>query len=286
MSPRSIDPSTTAVIDRVTAAARLRAKLRSGEPVVGAMIGFASPEVIEMIGLAGYDFVTVDIEHEPIGDADIMSMIRAADALDLPVVVRSPINHRVGTLLNFGAAGLQVPDVEGPGHLREIIDSVRFPPRGRRPGTLLSRIAGYGGQARQPSATDDPVVIAMIEDVAVVAELDEFLACDGVDAFYVGPYDLRASMGGPSDEDLQRVIGDIVNRCVSASAVVAVGVISTTSIDGAVVAGVSDVSARHAQGIRLFVVAVSMFLAQQLAAQRRELDAALSDVTKAERKQP
>lgn len=234
-----------------------------------------------MIGLAGFDFVAIDIEHEPIGDAAIMSMIRAGDAHQLPVVVRSPMDHRLGTLLNFGAAGVQVPDVKGKEHLEEIVERATFPPHGRRPVTLLSRVAGYGNPlVARVTSDDDPVVIAMIEDVEVAAKVDTLLEVDGVDAFYVGPGDLRASMSDPSDAEVKQVISDVVSRCVAASRVLAVGVVCDGYAGGGgIVAGVADLPTRKTQGLRLFVVPVSMFLAQQLVNHRRELALALADST-------
>lgn len=270
-SPAEAGPATSS-------AARLRARLSSGEPVVGAMVGFASPEIVEMLGHGGYDFVTLDIEHEPMDDSAIMAMIRAADSVGLPAVVRSPMDHRAATLLNFGAAGIQVPDVEGPEHLQQIVSQLRFPPRGTRFGTLLSRVVGYGApSAPHLTDDDDPVLIAMVEDVKVAGRVADLLECDGVDAFYVGPYDLRASMGDPTDAELQEVIGRVVEACAAAGAVVAVGVVSAQAGFGAVVATVKDVTARRAQGQRMFVVPISMFLAQQLSSQRAELAAALAE---------
>ena len=261
-----------------SAAARLRAKFATGEPVVGAMVGFSSPEIIEMLGQAGYDFVTLDLEHEPMDDSAVMAMIRAADAVGLPAVVRSPMDHRVTTLLNFGAAGVQVPDVEGPDHLRQIVSGLRFPPRGTRFGTHLSRVVGYGApSAPHLTADDDPVLIAMVEDVEVAGRIEELLACEGVDAFYIGPYDLRASMGDPTDAELQVVIGSVLDACAAAGAVVAAGVVSAQAGFGAVVATTEDVAAQRARGQRMFVVAISMFLAQQLSSQRSQLAAALAE---------
>ncbi|MFI8893500.1 HpcH/HpaI aldolase/citrate lyase family protein [Streptomyces paradoxus] len=260
--------------------ARLRAKLRGGEPVVGAMVGFASPDIIEMLGHAGYDFVTIDIEHEPIDDSAIMAMIRAADSVGLPAVVRSPMDHRVSTLLNFGAAGVQVPDVTSAQEVQQIVSRLRTPPRGSRGGSHLSRVAGYGAQpAVHLTNADDPVLIAMIEDAEVATRVEDLLTCDGVDAFHVGPHDLRASMGDPTDAELQEVIDRVVDACAATGAMVAVGLVSPRAGLDAAVATADDVTARRARGQRMFVVAISTFLARQLGAQRSQLAEALARAT-------
>ncbi|MFD5947653.1 HpcH/HpaI aldolase/citrate lyase family protein [Streptomyces collinus] len=260
--------------------ARLRAKLRSGEPVVGAMVGFASPEIVEMLGHAGYDFVTIDIEHEPIDDCAITAMIRAAESVGLPAVIRSPMNHRVSTLLNFGAAGVQVPDVTSAQEVQQIVSQLRSPPRGNRGGSHLSRVVRYGAQpAAHLTNAHDSVLIAMIEDAEVATRMEELLSCDGVDAFHVGPHDLRASMGEPTDAELREVVDRVVDACAAAGAVAAVGFVSPQAGLGAAMATADDLTARRARGQRMFVVAISAFLTRQLGAQRSQLAAALARAT-------
>jgi 4-hydroxy-2-oxoheptanedioate aldolase len=230
---------------------KLKRILERGQVGVGCLLAYDAPWLVEVLGVTGYDFVTIDLEHEPIDPASVASLIRAADGVGLTTIVRVECTERVIPYLSAGAQGIQVPDVRGKDHAEEIVSLVRFPPRGRRTYYTQTRGAGYGvgiDERRWTAEADQELlVIGMIEDTAVVDRLDEILRVDGIDAFHVGPLDLAQSLGQPEPAELAAIIDEIVARCRAAGKHVAVGVVTPWGIDA--------VGPRVEQGVNIVTVA-------------------------------
>lgn len=239
----------------------LRDKALSREAVLGCMVSDCSPWLAEMAALAGFDFVTLDLEHEPITDESAASFIRTCDAARVPPVVRVPFGHRIQRLLNSGAAGIQVPGMNSAAAVRELAREARFHPIGRRGYTVSTRSAGYGHEADEQAyfrkANARLFVIAMIEDIAALNELDEILSVEGIDAFHIGPGDLAQSMGFPSRDEVMTVVEDIIRRAVQAGRVVGVGAYAGASPE--------SLAVQRAAGVSMFTVVLNRMLARYLA---------------------
>ena len=214
----------------------LKQRLASGEVLVGCLLAYDAPWLVEVLGLAGYDFVTVDLEHEPFDDSAVANLIRAADGVGLPTIVRMACTDRVVPFLTAGVHGVQVPDIRGRQHGEELVELTRFPPLGRRTYYSQTRGARYGvgidETAWREEADDRLLLIGTIEDIAVVEQLDDLLQVAGIDAFHVGPLDLAQSMGNPPRSELERVIEGVVERCRAAGKYVAVGAVTPWGIEG------------------------------------------------------
>jgi 4-hydroxy-2-oxoheptanedioate aldolase len=215
----------------------LKAKLAAGETLLGSLVAFDAPWLVEIVGRAGFDFVTMDIEHEAFDEQAVVNMIRAADSAGLPAIARMPISDRLLAYLDAGVSGVKIPDLRSRQHAEELVSLTHFHPEGRRTYYTMGRAAGYGigieDKQWLAQANEEMFVMAMIEDIEVVSQLDDILAVDGVDAFHVGPHDLAQSMGFPSPERLNEVIAGIVSRVMAAGKHISVGVVTPWNLEQA-----------------------------------------------------
>lgn len=213
----------------------LKQKLAGGQIAVGCLLAYDAPWLIEILGLCGFDFVVIDIEHEPFDDSAVANLIRTADSVSMTSIVRMPLTERVLPFLDAGVQGVKVPDLRGRAHAEELVAMTRFHPIGRRTYYTQGRSAGYGINVHEldwmQEANDRLFVMAMIEDIKVVEQLDDVLAVEGIDGFHVGPHDLAQSMGYPPQAQLDEVIGDVVRRCRAAGKYASVGVVTPWNLE-------------------------------------------------------
>jgi 2-keto-3-deoxy-L-rhamnonate aldolase RhmA len=240
----------------IASAGALKSKLAAGEVIVGCLLAYNAPWLVEVLAMTGHDFVTLDLEHEPFNDESVAALIRTGDGVGLPTILRMPLGERLEPLLNAGASGLHVPDVRDREHLEEIAAATRFPPLGRRAYYTQTRATRYGlgidEGAELARANQELLVVGMIESIGVVSQLDALLDVDGIDVFHVGPLDLATSMGNPDPSELDAVIGRVVARCREAGKHVAVGVITPWGLDR--IRGQID------EGVQMFNIASAWLL--------------------------
>jgi 4-hydroxy-2-oxoheptanedioate aldolase len=240
----------------MTLAAKLKSKLANNEILVGCLCAYNSPWLIEVLALCGYDYVLLDLEHEPFNDESVANLIRVADGYGLPTILRLPLSDRIQPLLNAGASGIHVPDIRGRAHAEEVVDMTRLPPRGQRAYYTQTRLARYGlgidEAAEVARMQEDLLVIGMIESIELVEQLDSVLDVDGIDAFHIGPLDLAKSMGAPTPAEVEQVIADVARRCRAANKYLAIGVVVPWGLD--------NMELRIQQGAQLFSVASAWML--------------------------
>lgn len=192
--------------------------------VNGVFIFTDSPANVEILGYAGFDYVIIDTEHAPNDTAAVETMIRAAEISGIAPLVRVTKNDPTYILrvMDVGARGILVPQVNSAAEARQAVQAVKYHPQGNRGVAGIVRAARYGFTplADYIAATNDnSLVIVQAEDIKAVAALDEILAVDGVDGVLVGPADLSQSMGIPGrfdDPEFSRVVHDIVARTIKA----------------------------------------------------------------------
>jgi 2-keto-3-deoxy-L-rhamnonate aldolase RhmA len=215
----------------------LKAKLAQGHTVIGSLVAFDAPWLVEVLGHAGFDFATFDIEHEAFDEASVVNLIRAAQVTGLTSIVRMPLTERVLAYLDAGVSGVQLPDLRDRGHAEALVAATHFHPEGRRTYYTMGRAAhfGIGVDDRQwmSQTNSEMFLMAMIEDIEVVHQLDAILEVQEVDAFHVGPHDLAQSMGFPSPDELDEVIRTVVHRCRDAGKYVSVGVVTPWNLEKA-----------------------------------------------------
>jgi 4-hydroxy-2-oxoheptanedioate aldolase len=166
---------------------------------------FPSPQVVEMLGYAGFDWVLIDCEHGSIGPADVELMAMACDAAGITPIARPRTNSAsdIQSVMDRGVMGVQVPHVNCAEDARAAVAAVKFGPgaaRGLAAGTRPDR---WGLGTRMPdyvtAANAQSLVCVQIEHEAALANLDAILAVEGIDVFFIGPSDLSQSMGHPGN---------------------------------------------------------------------------------------
>ena len=173
-------------------------KIRQGTPVLGSWLSIGSSTVAEIMAKAGYDFLVVDLEHTPTSVESAAEMIRVIDLAGCSPLVRLPefSPSIIKQVLDAGAHGIVVPNVDSADVAEAAVRATRYPPDGTR-GVGLHRAQGYGNNFREyfESAQRNLVVVAQIESNSAVLNIEKIVAVDGIDAVMIGPYDLSADLG-------------------------------------------------------------------------------------------
>src|SRR4051794_30596116 len=195
-----------------SSAVSLRQRLREGPPLIGTFSIVAAPELIELAGLAGFDVVVLDMEHGAYEISNLGPHILAARAHRVAPVVRVRWSEPalIGAALDSGAAGVLVPHVQSARDAAAVVEAARFPPEGGRGAHPWVRAAGYAATDDwHTRANDDVAIIAMVEGKEGVAAVDEILATPGLDAVFLGPVDLAASLGLAGQLDHPQVVAAV-----------------------------------------------------------------------------
>ncbi|RPJ52591.1 MAG: hypothetical protein EHM24_34110, partial [Acidobacteria bacterium] len=204
-------------------------KLAEGRPISVVAPGYTSAGLVELLGRLGFDAIFLDCEHGPAGWEDVENMVRAAELVDVTPIVRVQ-SHDPSTItraLDRGAGGVQVPHINTRAEAEAAVRAAKFAPLGHR-GYAGGRAAlGVSGNFTQ-HANDETMVVAMLEEVEALRNLDEILQVPHLDAFFIAPGDLAQSMGHPGQlthPDVQRAVDDAVRRTRAAGR--AAGVLTT-----------------------------------------------------------
>jgi 4-hydroxy-2-oxoheptanedioate aldolase len=206
----------------------LRHRVGAGPSLLGTFSVMPSTDVIELIALAGFDFVILDMEHGPYTLDLVHSCLLAAAARGLPVVVRVAEHNPalIGAVLDVGADGVLVPQIRSAQDARDVVAAARFAPQGSRGSNPWVRAARYQGDPAWLAASNDStLVMVMVEGAEAVNGIDEILAVDGLDAVFLGPVDLSHALGVPGQPEHPRVLStlaDVARRAAAAKVGVAV----------------------------------------------------------------
>lgn len=193
----------------------MKATILSGRPAIGLSVMIPSPQIVEMAGRLGFDWVLIDCEHGSINRETVELMAMAAQAGGTTPIVRPATNGPDAILqaLETGALGVQVPHVGSAGQARGAVEAVKYHPLGSRGLAAGTRPAGYGfgGSAAEyvEASNRETLVCVQIEDTEGLANLPEILTVPGIDVFFVGPSDLAQAMGHPGRPDAPEVRGAI-----------------------------------------------------------------------------
>ncbi len=187
------------------------ARLRAGELLRGTMLTLPSPEVADMVSRCGFDWLFLDGEHGSPTTLEWQRLLmaiggRCASLLRVPVLGEAPIK----TALDLGVDGIIVPMVNSAQQAREAVSWSRYPPAGRR-GIGLARAQGYGLEFADymEHANERLAVVVQAEHIDAVDNIEEIAAVEGLDAVFVGPYDLSASLGKTGAVDDPEVVAAI-----------------------------------------------------------------------------
>ncbi|MBF0541695.1 MAG: 2,4-dihydroxyhept-2-ene-1,7-dioic acid aldolase [Nitrospirae bacterium] len=194
----------------------LKQKLHNKTLTIGSWITIGNTTVAEIMAKAGFDWLTIDIEHSSITFDQTQQLIQVIELAGVTPLVRVGENssYIIKRVMDSGAHGVIVPMVNTKEDAQYAVDCVKYPPVGKR-GVGLARAQGYGFGFEEYKRFDreDSIIIVLIEHIDAVKNIEEILSVDGIDAFIIGPYDLSASMGMPGEfnhpevkKELQKVI--------------------------------------------------------------------------------
>ncbi|CAI8311691.1 MAG: 4-hydroxy-2-oxovalerate aldolase [Opitutia bacterium UBA7350] len=182
----------------------LKLALASGKPAIGSWLNSASPIVAELMAASGFDFICIDAEHSAVdlpqtqqlfqairsGNPDCAAMVRL-HGVDYALVKR---------YLDAGARGVVAPLVCSRKEAELLVRAIKYPPDGMR-GLGFCRANNYGMRLMEETAVANNEILAavQIEHISAVTQIDDILSVEGIDAAFIGPYDLSASMGIPGE---------------------------------------------------------------------------------------
>jgi len=186
-------------------------RLRAGDLLLGTMLTLPSPEIADMVSRTGVDWLFLDGEHGAGSVLDWQRMLQATGGRCASVLRVPECSERaVKKALDIGADGIIAPMVNSPGQARDLVRWCRYPPRGQR-GVGLARAQGYGLDFADYLATanDQIALVVQAEHIEAVEQIEAILDVGDIDAVFVGPYDLSASMGLTGQVDHPEVLAAI-----------------------------------------------------------------------------
>ncbi len=200
---------------------RLKSLIQAGQPAIGSWIAFSDPYSVEIMAEVGFDWLLIDTEHCPISTDALRSILIAAKGNETIPVVRLMNNQAdyFKLALDLGAQGVIVPMVQTVEDARRAVDNCRYPPTGSRGfGPVRASRYHLDLETYIRGANENILLVAQIESIQAVRNLDAILEVPGIDAIFIGPADLSASMnllGGMKHPQVLKVIGEIMEHARS-----------------------------------------------------------------------
>ena len=250
----------------------LRRRIRAGEPLFGTWVSLGDPAAVEVLGQSDFDFLLLDGEHAPLDERTLLAQVIAAKAAGKPVMFRVRGNEtaRIKIALDLGVDAIMVPWVNSFEDARRAVSAARYPPLGERgigPWRASNYYAEFWDHVR--AANEQVGLVIQIEQDRAIDALDQILTVEGIDAAFIGPADLGASLGvfGEPDPRLNQAIERITSLCRAASMAVGIDVVEPRQLP-----------AYRAQGLSLFTYGADVaYLAEGAGAAAASLRAQLDD---------
>lgn len=240
-------------------AREIKRTLRGGGISVGSWMSIGHVSIAEMLAAAGNDWVVIETEHTAIDNSETLRLIMAVEAGGSVPLVRlasvDPVQAKA--VLDSGAAGVLVPMVNTRADAEVAVRSAKYPPLGFR-GVGVARAQGYGARMDEylRTANADTLVVVQIEHIDAVEAIDDILGVEGIDATFIGPYDLSSSMGLPGQLDHPDVVAamrHVLDRTVARGVAPGVHIVRAESAE-------ADMRARISEGYRFIAVGSDVFL--------------------------
>jgi 2-keto-3-deoxy-L-rhamnonate aldolase RhmA len=195
-----------------------RKALLERQVTLGTWLQINNATAAEVLANTGYDWISIDIEHTDIDIVSLTNLLRGMYGREVAPIARVTTNDtiEIRRALDVGAQGVLVPFVSSGEQARKAVQAAKYPPWGVR-GYSFSRANdwGVGFTADVETANDETVVIVMIESKEGVENIDDILAVEGVDAAFIGPYDLSGSYGIPGKTQ-DPIVRDACRRVIEA----------------------------------------------------------------------
>lgn len=224
-------------------------RLAQGKPLLGLWQALATPYTAEICAGAGYDWLLIDGEHAPNTLQTLLGQLQAVAPYPVEPIARVPVGDPaiIKQYLDIGFQTLLVPMVESAEQAAHIVAATRFPPHGiRGVASATSRASGFGADTGYlANAHRNVCLIVQIESRAGLDAIDEIAAVEGVDALFIGPADLAASLGhlgNPRHEDVRAAVAHALGRIAAAGKPAGIFAISADDAKERIAAGIGFVS--------------------------------------------
>lgn len=197
----------------------LKNRLKNNELTLGSWVTIGHPSVVEIMASAGFEWLVIDIEHTSIDLSTAHTLIASIQANGMKALVRVSKNEEVviKRVLDMGADGIVVPMVKSKADALEAIEYAKYPPVGKRGvGLFRAQKYGLGFDEYKRWVDEELVIIAQIEHIEAVENIQEIITTDGIDGVIIGPYDLSGSMGYPGEydrDDVKNAIAKVLKVC-------------------------------------------------------------------------
>ena len=195
---------------------------RATHTPLGTWVMSASPLVAEAVGVAGFDWCVLDMEHTPLDLMDLVHLLQAVAGTPMTPVVRVPWNDTVNIkrVLDAGTSNLMIPFIQDAEEARQAVAATRYPPLGVRGMAGMSRGSRFGTTPDYLRTANDHIcVVLQLETPQAMANLEAIAAVPGVDALFVGPGDLSGAMGHVGQLTHPEVMASMANAARRANAI-------------------------------------------------------------------
>jgi len=177
----------------------LKQRLLNGETLNGCWLNLGSAVTAEIVGLSGFDWVLIDLEHGAGSESTTLSQIQALEHTSAGVIVRAESTEpqRIHRVLDMGAEGVMCPKVRNAEEALKVVKGLHYPPFGNRGVAKMVRATQFAQNFNEyyQKSRDQILGVVQIETIEVLRHLDEVAAIDGVDVLFIGPADLSMELG-------------------------------------------------------------------------------------------
>jgi 4-hydroxy-2-oxoheptanedioate aldolase len=177
----------------------IKTRIYNGETLIGCWLNLGSALTAEIVGMSGFDWVLIDIEHGSGSESHVLQQLQALEHTPVASIVRveSYRRQRFHRILDFGAEGIMCPRIQTPAEAQQVAKAVRYPPEGIRGVARMVRATNFGSDFKEYYANQKKnlVCIVQIETEEILNSLDSVAATDGIDVLFVGPMDLSIALG-------------------------------------------------------------------------------------------
>ena len=197
----------------------LKTKLKNNKLTLGSWITIGHPAIVDIMASADFEWLVIDLEHTSIDLSMAHNLIATIQANGMKALVRVSKNEEViiKRILDMGADGIVVPMIKSREEALEAIDYAKYPPVGKRGvGLFRAQQYGLGFDEYKEWVNNELVIIAQIEHIKAVENIEEIIQTEGIDGVIIGPYDLSSSLGAPGEyhrSDVKEAIKKVLDAC-------------------------------------------------------------------------
>ncbi|WPP51474.1 HpcH/HpaI aldolase family protein [Catalinimonas niigatensis] len=177
----------------------LKQRLKQGKTLNGCWLNLGSSLTAEIVGLSGFDWVLIDLEHGAGGEKDVLHQLQALEHTPAAPIVRieSFERQRFHRVLDMGAEGIMCPRINNLEEAKQAVSALLYPPEGSRGVAKMVRATNFGKDfdTYRTQAKDNILGVLQVETIEVLDHLDAIATLDGVDVLFIGPADLSMALG-------------------------------------------------------------------------------------------